>query len=428
MKICMFTNTYLPHVGGVARSVHFFAEDLRRMGHRVMVVAPTFPKEERVEENPEDVLRVPALQNFNGSDFSVRIPLPFLIDDAIDEMAPDVIHSHHPFLLGDAAMRAAHRRGLPLVFTHHTRYEDYTHYVGADSEGMRRFAISLSTDYANLCHRIVAPSRSIAELLADRGVRTPVTEIPTGVDTDFFASGDGKRFRQTLNIPADAPVVGHLGRLAPEKNLEYLTRAVREAVAGRPGGRFLVVGEGPSEETIAEIFAESGLSDRLLLAGRRTGDELADAYAAMDLFAFASRTETQGMVLTEAMAAGKTVVALDATGAREVVRDGENGRLLPGDAGTAEFAEAAGNLLDDAGRRERMEAEARETAREFSREHCAERMERLYRNLESERMVWGPVESAFGAWDELLRAAQVEWELISGKASAAVQAVLREGA
>lgn len=423
MKICMFTNTYLPHVGGVARSVHFFAKDLRALGHRVMVIAPTFPDAKSLEEDSEEVLRVPAIQNFNGSDFSVRIALPFLIDEAIDEMGPDIIHSHHPFLLGDAAMRAAHRRRLPLVFTHHTRYEDYTHYVGSDSDGMQRFAIHLSTEYANLCHRVVAPSRSIARLLARRGVKTPVTEIPTGVDTVFFANGDGDRFRADNGLPADAPVVGHLGRLAPEKNLDYLARSVVRALSDRPEARFLVVGEGPSAESMAEIFKEAGLSDRLLLAGRQTGQDLADAYAAMDLFAFASLSETQGMVLVEAMAAGKPVVALDAPGAREVVTDRENGRLLADEADEETFARALRKLLDDPDERRRMATAAQKTADDLSRERCAERLAEAYVQVQREQTSWGPVETAFAGWDELLRAVRVEWELISQKASAAAQAV-----
>jgi glycosyltransferase involved in cell wall biosynthesis len=423
MKICMFTNTYRPHVGGVARSVHFFAEDLRAKGHRVMIVAPTFPDTESLEEDSEEVLRVPAIQNFNGSDFSVRIPLPFLIDEAIDDMAPDIIHSHHPFLLGDAAMRAAHRRGLPLVFTHHTRYEDYTHYVGSDSGGMQRFAIHLSTEYANLCHRVVAPSQSIARLLARRGVKPPVTEIPTGVDTAFFANGDGGRFRADNGIPADAPVVGHLGRLAPEKNLDYLARAVARPLSERTGAHFLVVGEGPSAETMAEIFRDAGCADRLILAGRQTGQDLADAYAAMDLFAFASLSETQGMVLVEAMAAGRPVVALDAPGAREVVADRENGRLLNTTAEIEEFGGAVRELLDDPDQRRRMAAAAQKTADDLSRERCAERLADVYAQVRREQTSWGPAETAFAGWDELLRAVRVEWELISQKASAAAHAM-----
>ncbi|MGA6927491.1 MAG: glycosyltransferase, partial [Desulfosarcina sp.] len=143
MRICMFTNTYLPHVGGVARSVSFFAEDLRKVGHRVLIVAPTYPGCETHDRSEPEIFRVPAIQKFNGSDFSVRIPSPFLVDEQVDEFKPDIIHSHHPYLLGDAALRAARRRNLPLIFTHHTLYEEYAHYVAKNPENMRRFAAFL---------------------------------------------------------------------------------------------------------------------------------------------------------------------------------------------------------------------------------------------------------------------------------------------
>lgn len=161
------------------------------------------------------MLRVPAIQQFNGSDFSVRIPLPFYIDQQIDTFVADVVHSHHPFLLGDTAIRVARKRDLPLVFTHHTLYEQYTHCVPLDSDTLKDFVMRLATMYANHCKRIVAPSRSIALLLRDRGVRRPIEEIPTGVDISFFAGGNGKKFRRDANLLEDALVIGHVGRLAP---------------------------------------------------------------------------------------------------------------------------------------------------------------------------------------------------------------------
>ncbi|MDO9508609.1 MAG: glycosyltransferase, partial [Thermovirgaceae bacterium] len=313
MNICMFTNTYLPHVGGVARSVASFAEDLRKLGYRVQVVAPTFANEDGSQaEEEDDVLRVPAIQNFNGSDFSVRIALPYIIDDKIDESKPEVIHSHHPFLLGDAAFRAAFRRDLPLVFTHHTLYEQYIHYVSPESESMEQLAINLATQYANLCTLVIAPSESIARLITERGVISPIEVIPTGVDVEYFKSGDGKSFRRLFDIPMNARVIGHLGRLAPEKNLEYLCEAVIKALKKMPDEtRFLVVGTGPSDSRIQEMFQKEGLEDRLIMAGSQSGRKLADAYNAMDLFVFSSKSETQGMVLTEAMAASTPVIALD---------------------------------------------------------------------------------------------------------------------
>lgn len=415
MKICMFTNTYLPHVGGVARSVNFFTEDLRKLGHRVLVVAPSFPDDDDVPGEGEDVLRVPAIQNFNGSDFSVRIPLPFIIDEKIDAFKPDVIHSHHPFLLGDAAVRVAHSRDLPLVFTHHTLYEKYTHYVSSESKVMKRLAIHLSTEYANLCSRVVAPSESIADLIAERGVKTPIEVIPTGVDVDFFRSGKGAEFRRRHDIPLDAPVIGHLGRLAPEKNLSYLCKAVVEAMKKIPGeAYFLVVGSGPDEERIQARFEEQGLEDRLVMPGKLSGPDLADAYNAMDLFVFSSKSETQGMVLAEAMAAGIPVIALDASGAREVVEDKQNGRLLPGDASEGAFAESIIEYFQKEGESDSWPEAAGRSAEEFSRKTSADKLSRLYRSLRDETIEHGPLDPM----DELLRSLKAEWEILSEKATA----------
>ncbi len=421
MNICMFTNTYLPHVGGVARSVHFFAEDLRRLGNRVFVIAPTFPENEQAPADDDDnVLRVPALQNFNGSDFSVRIPIPFIIDEKIDAFQPDVIHSHHPFLLGDAAMRAAYRRGLPLVFTHHTLYEEYTHYVSVDSDIMRQLAINLSTEYANLCTSVVAPSQSIARLIAERGVRRPIEVIPTGVDVDYFGSGDGKRFKRDNGLAEETSIIGHLGRLAPEKNLDYLCRAVIKAMDDASEKlRFLVVGSGTSEKRIRQLFKEAGFESQLVMAGKKKGQDLVDAYAAMDLFVFSSKSETQGMVLVEAMAASLPVVALDASGVREVVADGVNGRLLQEDASPEHFAANILDILADKENFEKLQGSALETARGFSRKATAAKMARLYRSLRRDQGHEKTGDNTFlDPLDELFQSLKIEWDLLSEKASA----------
>ncbi len=268
MKICMFTNTYLPHVGGVARSVSFFAEDLCKAGHRVLVIAPTYPGNETHGHCDPDILRLPAIQKFNGSDFSLRIPVPFLVDEKLDDFDPDIIHSHHPYLLGDAALRVARRRQLPLIFTHHTLYEEYTHYIVDNPESMKRFAAFLSTNYAGMCNRVIAPSQSIKDLISERGVTAPISIVPTGVDTAFFANGDGVAFRKSHGISTGTMVIGHLGRLAPEKNLDYLARAVAHAMERLPEAYFLVVGEGPSQKEIAR-YLRPGRPTRPPGSGRR---------------------------------------------------------------------------------------------------------------------------------------------------------------
>lgn len=191
MNILMVTNTYTPHVGGVAKSVATLTESYRQLGHRVLVIAPEF---ENMPEYETDVIRVPAIQNFNGSDFSVRLPIPGYVSVSLDEFCPDIVHSHHPFLLGHAALLVAASFDVPLVFTHHTMYEQYTHYVPLDSPQLKRFVVQLATGYANLSDRVIAPSQSLAKILKERGVETTIEVIPTGVDAQKSSQGNGSAY------------------------------------------------------------------------------------------------------------------------------------------------------------------------------------------------------------------------------------------
>jgi len=414
MKIVMFTNTYLPHVGGVANSVKTFEDEFRALGHEVKVIAPEF---EGAHESTANILRVPAFQNFKGSDFSVRILSPALISDFLDAFDPDIVHSHHPFLLGDAALRAAYHRNLPIVFTHHTLYENYTHYVPLDSPAMKRAAIQLAVEYANLCTAVIAPSESVQSLLEKRGVTTPIRAIPTGIDLKRFRGGDGGAFRQKAGIPATARVIGHVGRLAEEKNLLFLAEAVGRCLRENPEAVALIVGDGDAREATASTLHQWAAPERVIMAGQLTGSALADAYMAMDLFAFSSHSETQGMVLAEAMAAGKPVVALDAPGVREIVRDGENGRLLDAGASPEDFAAALASLLGDAEILRAASGNALRSARNFSKRRCARKILALYQDVVS-AVERARIPDYDSTWDTILRHVEIEWGLLAGKLAA----------
>jgi glycosyltransferase involved in cell wall biosynthesis len=422
MNLLMMTNTYAPFVGGVARSVESFTDEFRRRGHRVMVVAPEFPGARKREA---DVLRIPAIQNFNGSDFSLRLPVPGFLFSALEKFRPDVVHSHHPYLLGDTALRISALRNVPLVFTHHTMYEKFTHYVPGDSPRLQRFVVELSTGYANLCNRVIVPSGSTKAILKERGVETPIEVIPTGIDIERFRPGDGRGFRAAMGIPGEDFVVGHIGRLAAEKNLGFLAEAVTAFLAADERARFLIAGVGPVEKEIREHFEGRGMTGRLHFAGILEGRGLADAYHAMDVFAFASRSETQGMVLAEAMAAGVPVVAVDGPGVREAVVDGRNGYLLPTDS-VAAFSDALSRVAALFGDDLRaMKEAARETAESFSIRRCAERALILYESLGTvdrrSRRTRGSL------WASARRFSGREWKLWRNRAHAAGAALSGQG-
>ncbi len=418
MRVVMMTNTYLPHVGGVARSVETFTQQLRSSGHEVLVVAPESSQTESAEAG---VLRVPAVQNFNGSDFAVRLPIPGLVSSALTEFQPDILHVHHPFLLGDTAQRVAAQLNLPLVFTHHTMYERYTHYVPGDSSTLQRFVRDLATHFANLCDGVIAPSESIADELQERGVTVPIVAIPTGIDLARFSTGNGNEWRSRLNLPRGTFLLGHVGRLAPEKNLTFLAHAVVRFLHQHAGAHFFVVGSGPCEEDIQAICQRAHVADRLHLVGSLSGRELVDAYSAMDAFAFASTSETQGLVLAEAMTAGVPVVALDAPGAREVVRDYVNGRLLPRPE-IRRFSQALMWIAHHADRR-RLRTAARQTAELFSAERSCQRLVELYDQIVTQPRPSRVASQDDSAWEAAMRMVEAEYQLWTNRAAAASSAI-----
>ena len=317
MRILMLTNTYPPVVSGVAKSIVAFDEEFRRRGHEVLVIAP---QGDDVRGDDSHVVRVPAIQHFNGSDFPLPVPSPGLVAATVDDFQPDVIHAHHPFFLGNSALRLARSREMPLVFTHHTMYDQYTHYTAVESQATARFVGALTAGYAGLCDAVIAPSQSVAAMLPSAEWKRGSRLSRRALMCESFAR-KWCEVSPNHGIATESLVIGYVARLAPKRTSNSWPNQSRDFWWFSRYAHFLVVGSGPSAEDLSNAMAAAGCSDRLHLAGLCEGQDLVDAFHAMDVFAFASQTETQGMVLTEAMAAGKPVVAPDGPGIHDVVRD-----------------------------------------------------------------------------------------------------------
>ncbi len=409
MNIVMFTNTYAPMIGGIERSIATFTEDFRHLGHRTLVVTPEFAG---AEESDELVCRLPAVKNFYGSEFSVKLPFPPALSDRLEEFSPDIVHSHQPFMLGDTALRKARSAGLPLIFTHHTLYERYTQGLKLEMEGLERAAKAISVAYANCCDLVIAPTQSIADIIRQRGATVPIEVVPTGIEIDYFKGGDGAAFRERNGIGQDEFVVGHLGRLIPAKNISYLAEATARFVQQFPNTRALFTGEGESVQDIERTFRKAGLESRLTLLDALPHNQVAEVYAAMDCFAFASHSDTQGIVIIEAMAAGTPVVALNATGPKDIVEHEQSGLLVPEHAALDEFITALSRLYQDAALRDRLTSGARQRATEFDRIHCAKRMLDVYQRAIDN----GPAQHERDVFETLEKRLQAEWLLIQEKA------------
>ncbi|MDR7418010.1 MAG: glycosyltransferase [Armatimonadota bacterium] len=377
VRVGMFSDSYLPRISGVVRSIEAFVTELRRQGHHASVFAPAYPG--YVDRDP-DVVRFPSVRAPGVPDFPLAVPVVRRFVAGLRPRRLMVVHTHSPFLMGGAGRYASLRLRLPLIFTHHTMYSEYVHYVPLVSQRFSREVVTRYTVvYCNRCATVIAPSQAVRQFLLDRGVHTPIEVLPTaGLDLAKFGRLDPSWVRRRYAIPSGAPLLITVGRLAREKRFDMLLAAFAKASRGR-AERLLVVGGGPEAKELREMAVQFGVAQQVSFTGPLEHDRVLDCYAAADIFAFASPTETQGMVVVEAMAAGLPVVAVGAGGVAEAVRDGQTGLLTLADADA--LASAMRRMLDDTALRARCAAAGREAARAYAIEALVHKLVGLYREV-----------------------------------------------
>lgn len=406
-NIAFFTNTFLPFVGGVSNSINLYATHLERLGQHVLIYAPSYPD---AQEDTAGVRRILAIPNAGGAEFSLPLPasLKPLLDFAEKEF--DLVHVHHPFLLGETGLRMARSERIPLVFTYHTQYEQYTHNIPLDDELSAKALIKHATEFCEMCDLVIAPTPGIADLLRERGVTTRIEVLPSGIELARYRNADAATTRQQLGLAPDHKLILHVGRLAKEKNLAYLFTALAQALQATPNARFLIAGSGPDDESLRALLAP--VASQVSFLGTVTGDALIALYTAADLFVFSSSSETQGMVLVEAMAGGTPVIALDADAMRAILQDNHNGRLLPADTTPQAYAEAVTAALAPGGPLPQWSEAARQTAQPFDMPQLATRLLQHYHSLKGlprhrikkETMTFGLLRNFLTTlWDELIQ-------------------------
>ena len=296
----------------------------------------------------------------------------------------DLVHIQTPFIAHYAGLRLARRLKIPVVESYHTFFEQYVdkYITFLPPSWLRLAARRISAAQCRDLDALVVPSRVMQSILEAYGVKTPTTVIPTGIELEQFSQGDGGRFRRRHGIPADRPVLIHIGRLAFEKNVDFLLRVLVRVRRETPHVLLVIAGEGPARRSLETMGVELGLHEQLLFVGYLSRDgDLEDCYRAGDGFVFASRTETQGLVLPEAMALAVPVVSTAVMGTREVL-DGGEGCLIAADD-EADFAAKTVRLLSDPNLRARLSEQTRAYARTWSAPILVDRMIACYRTLMS---------------------------------------------
>jgi len=372
MRIGFFTDTYTPQINGVVTSIRLFKHALEARGHEVFVFAPT----PQTPDDSDDTVRFRSMPFVFQPEMRMAAPVSFEALRLVDAVKLDVVHAHDPFAIGLFGLRVARRQKIPYVHTYHTLYPEYVHYVW-ETRLTKRLAERLSREYCDACDSIVAPSTKVEDYLRDWGVKRAIEVIATGIDIEKYEAVDTARIsalRRRLGIKPDDRVALFMGRLGREKNVEALVRAFWHCRCA--GAKLVVCGDGPHRHELEELVHELAIENRVVFAGYLKGDDTVAAYHLAHLFAFASTTETQGLVVGEAMAAGLPVVAGEDRAVEDFVIDGQTGLIVPGRP--EDLAQAFDALLGDEKRRAAYAQASAERAREFSIQRQAEKLERHY--------------------------------------------------
>jgi len=357
MRIGMFSNAYKPTVNGVVRSIDLFTQELRRLGHFVGIFAPD---NYGYEDDEPFVFRYPALPLPSELDHS----LPVLVAPQIDWLVPrlklEIIHAHHPVVVGNAALRFSRELGIPLVFTFHTLYHEYTHYFGFDTTLAKQIVKRIVAHFARKADQIIVPSRAVAHIVThDYGIDRPYEILPTPIAIDDYPP----RPPETLFQGPQIELV-YVGRVAREKNLDFLLRAFAHAFREDGRLRLRLVGGGPELDSMRELAVTMGLGEVVSFVGKVPFARIPTELAQADMFVFASLTETQGLVVLEAMAAGLPMVLVDSPALLEHAHPDRDCLVAPPQEEA--FAAAILALVRDPDRGRALGAAARRQAESLS--------------------------------------------------------------
>ncbi|MFP4662753.1 MAG: glycosyltransferase family 4 protein [Halanaerobiales bacterium] len=360
MNIAFFTDSYKPYLSGVVKSIETFSRELQERGHKVYIFAPDYPNVEK----QKGIYRFISIPVFAQNDFRLAIPISNNILADIKKLKIDIIHTHSPFLMGRLARYVSNKSGVPLVFTYHTLYDKYVHYFPFARKMARGFLNKYCKEYCQSCDLLISPSDFVRMRLIKKGITVPITTIPTGIDLEAYRRDSSGKIRKEYGLSSDDRVLLYVGRLAQEKNIPFLLKVFKQIVAGVDDIYLMLVGGGPEYNSLQSEAESLNISKRVLFTGEQEPERVIDFYLDADLFVFPSLTETQGLVILEAMAGGLPVVAVDAAGSTSIIEDGENGLVVSEDEDI--FARAVNRLLDNTTLYNKMQINARKKAEEMS--------------------------------------------------------------
>lgn len=373
MRIGLFTDSYPPYINGVSTSVAMLKKALEKQGHTVYVVTVSSHALKYEYDDKEHILRIPGIP-VGIYDYRLSRIYPVSMINKMKNWRLDVIHSHTEFGIGILARLFAKQFNLPLVHTYHTLYEDYTHYIthGYFDKSSKKIVEYLTKFYCDkTANELIVPTNKIYKLFKDKYEFTKnIHIIPTGIEVDRFfkenvSKSDVELLRKKLDLKRKDFVILFVGRLAEEKNVEFLINAEKKLFDYNPNIRLLIVGDGPDKEKYEELARKLDLGDRVIFNGKAAWEEVPVYYQVADLFATASTSETQGLTVIEAMASSTTPLCIKDESFLGTVTDELNGRIFETEE---QYINQVKELVEDSSLRSRYDNQARIQA-----EHCSSR-------------------------------------------------------
>ncbi|WP_352400380.1 glycosyltransferase family 4 protein [Anaerotignum sp.] len=381
MNIGIFSDTYFPQINGVATSIRTLARGLEQKGHNVYIFTPWDPRTPEIDE--PNVFRIPSMPFLFVKNFRAGLLCPPHLLRKIHALNLDVIHTQTEFSLGFFGKFISTTQGIPLVHTYHTMYEDYVHYIAGGHIITSEMARDFSKVFCNATTDVIVPTQKTKDLLLSYGVTTPISIIPTGIDTshfnqDNFSCEEIQELRHSLGLSADTPVVLSLGRIAKEKSIDVVIGAMPALLQKISKVKLVIVGEGPEKENLEALAKTLNIEEHVIFTGGKPWTEIGKYYQLGTVFCSASITETQGLTFAEAMAAGVPVVAQKDPCIDNIISHNQTGLLFENKENLPELLY---QVLTDKALQERLSVAAKETMKDLSVEKFCSSVEMLYNKI-----------------------------------------------
>lgn len=331
MNIGLFTDTYFPQINGVATSVHTLADALRQRGHNVYIFTPKDPHAPPAQG--DDVIAMPSLPFILLPNYRMGLVYSPRALNQISHLHLDIVHTQTEFPLGIFGKLLSSVKKLPMVHTYHTMYEDYVHYIGKGYIVTPAMAKEFSRLFCNSASAVVAPTEKAKRFLEKYGVTKPIEVIPTGIDTSLFCKNnfsfeDTMELKASLGLSPHTPVILSVGRVAKEKSIDVILRALPKLFEKIPQARMVIVGDGPERGNLESIAKELDIAHKVLFIGAKPWSEIGKYYQIGTVFCSASVSETQGLTFAEAMAGGIPVVAKQDESIESIIENNKTGLLF----------------------------------------------------------------------------------------------------